>query len=160
MVYIHDGILISHKKKEWNNVICSNMDGPKDCHTEWSKSDRKGEISYDVSYMWNLKRRDKNELTCKVERERINLWLLGERYREGTFKEFRVDMYILLYLKWITHKNLLYSVWNSAQCYVVAWMGGGLGGEWIHMYVWLCCSPETITTLLITYNSIQNKKLK
>jgi len=61
--------------------------------------------------------------------------LLGERYREGTFKEFRVDMYILLYLKWITHKNLLYRAWNSAQCYVVAWMGGEFGGQWIHVYV-------------------------
>ena len=37
------------------------MDGPKECHTEWSKSDR-GEISYDISYMWNLKRNDTNEL--------------------------------------------------------------------------------------------------
>ena len=27
-------------KKEQNNAICSNMDGPRDCHTEWSKSDR------------------------------------------------------------------------------------------------------------------------
>ena len=26
-------------KKEWNKVICSNMDGPRHCHTEWSKSD-------------------------------------------------------------------------------------------------------------------------
>ena len=28
-------------KKEWNNAICSNMDGPGDDHTKWSKSDRK-----------------------------------------------------------------------------------------------------------------------
>ena len=34
-------------------------------------------------------------------------------------------------------------MWNSAQCYVAAWMGGGwLVGEWIHVYVWL--SPFTI----------------
>ena len=25
----------------WNNAICSNMDGPRDCHTEWSKSDKR-----------------------------------------------------------------------------------------------------------------------
>ena len=32
-------------EKEWNNAICSNMDGPKDSPPEWSKSDREGEIS-------------------------------------------------------------------------------------------------------------------
>ena len=46
-------------------------------------------------------------------------------------------MYTLLYLKWIIKKNLLYSVWNSAQCYMAAWMGGEFGGDWIHVYVWL-----------------------
>ena len=46
-----------------------------------------------------------------------------------------MDMYTLLYLKWITNKNLLYSTENSAQCYVAAWMGGEFWGEWIHEYV-------------------------
>ena len=31
----------------------------------------------------------------------------------------------------------LCSPWNFAQCYVSAWMGGGLEGELIHIYVWL-----------------------
>ena len=39
-----------------NNVICNNIDGPRECHTEWSKSDREGEISHDIPCMWNLKR--------------------------------------------------------------------------------------------------------
>ena len=51
-------------------------------------------------------------------------------------------MYILIYLKWITSENLLYSTWNSAQCYVPAWMGKKFGGEWIHVYVRL--SPFTV----------------
>ena len=42
-------------KKEWNNAICSNMDGPRDYHTKWNKSDRKRQIPYDIIYMWNLK---------------------------------------------------------------------------------------------------------
>ena len=46
-----------------------------------------------------------------------------------------MDMYTLLYLKWLTSKDLLYSTQNSAQCYVEAWMGGGFGGEPIHMYL-------------------------
>ena len=39
VVYIHNGILLSHKK-EWNNAICSNMGGPRDYHTKWSKSEK------------------------------------------------------------------------------------------------------------------------
>ena len=30
-----------------------------------------------------------------------------------------------------------YSTWNSVQCYVVGWVGGEFGGEWIHIHVWL-----------------------
>ena len=33
------------------------MDRPRDCHTEWSKSDKERQISYDVAYMWNLKKK-------------------------------------------------------------------------------------------------------
>ena len=43
-------------KKEWNNAICNNTDGPRDYHTKWSKSDRERQISYGISYMWNLKK--------------------------------------------------------------------------------------------------------
>ena len=38
-VQIYNGILLS-PKKEWNNAIYSNMDGPKDYHTKWSKSEK------------------------------------------------------------------------------------------------------------------------
>ena len=46
-------------------------------------------------------------------------------------------MYTLLYLKQITNNDLLYSIWNCAQCYVAIWMGGGFVVEWIHVYIWL-----------------------
>ena len=49
-------------------------------------------------------------------------------------KGFGINMYTLLYFKWITNKDLLYSTRNSAQCYVAAWMGGELRGERIHEY--------------------------
>ena len=38
VVYIYNGIQFI--KKEWNNAICSNMNGPRDYHTKWSKSER------------------------------------------------------------------------------------------------------------------------
>ena len=44
-----------------------------------------------------------------------------------------MDMYTLLYLKWVTNKDLLYRTGNSAQSYLAAWMRGGFGGEWIHV---------------------------
>ena len=40
-------------------------------------------------------------------------------------------------IKWTTNKDLLYITRNSAQCFVAAWVGGGFGGQWIHVYVWL-----------------------
>ena len=45
---------------------------------------------------------------------------------EGTVREFGMDMYTLLCLKWITNKDLLYNTWNSAQCYVPPGWEGGL----------------------------------
>ena len=46
-------------------------------------------------------------------------------------------MYTLIPFEWITNKDLLYSIWNSVQCYVAAWMGGECGGERLHVRVWL-----------------------
>ena len=37
-------ICIKWMKKEWNNAFCSNMDGPRDDQTKWSKSDRERQI--------------------------------------------------------------------------------------------------------------------
>ena len=55
----------------------------------------------------------------------------------GRVRELGMDLYRLQCLKWVTSKDLLFSPGNSAQGYVVAWMGGEFGGEWIHVYVWL-----------------------
>ena len=51
--------------KKWNNSICSNVDGPRDCHTKWTKLDRQRQTSYDITYMWNLKY-DTNKLIYKT----------------------------------------------------------------------------------------------
>ena len=42
----------------------------------------------------------------------------------------------------LSNKNLLYRTGKCEQCYVAAWMGGGVWGEWIHVYLWL--SPFTV----------------
>ena len=42
------------------------MDEPRDYYTMWSKSDRKRQVPYDITYMWNLKY-DTNEFIYKTE---------------------------------------------------------------------------------------------
>ena len=47
----------------------------------------------------------------------------GEHWGKRMVRELGMDIYTLLYLKWITNKDPLYSTGNSAQCYVAARMG-------------------------------------
>ena len=61
--------------------------------------------------------------------------------QEGTKQAVTISPYKVKSLKrieCITNKDLLYSMWNSTQHYVAAWMGG----EWIHIHVRL--SPFTV----------------
>ena len=57
---------------------------------------------------------------------------------EGRVREFGMDVYTVLCLKWITNKDLPYGK-GTAQRNVAAWMGG-VWGEWTR--VWL--SPLTV----------------
>ena len=55
---------------------------------------------------------------------------------KGIVRKFGMSMYLLLYLKWITNKDLLYSSGTTAQYHVAAWMGG-FEGEKICECIWL-----------------------
>ena len=69
----------------------------------------------------------------------------GDRIVKGLGKV----MYTLLYLKWITNKDLLYNTWNSAGVTQPGWEGlWGRMDTSIGMAESLRCSPETITTLV------------
>ena len=76
-----------------------------------------------------------NETDSDSENGLMFVW--GKDEGEEIVRGFGMDRYTLLYLKWITNKNLLNTTRNSAQCYVAALMKGEFGGEWIHVYVWL-----------------------
>ena len=54
---------------------------------------------------------------------------------EGIIREFGKVMYTLLYSKWVTNKDLLYSAWNSSQCWVAPGWEQGLGeSAYVYMY--------------------------
>ena len=112
---------VSHKK-EWNKAICHKKSGTKDYHT---KSDKEGPTSYDITYMWNLRKwykwsylQNTNRLT-DLENE---LWSVGAegRNRAGgrIVRKFVIALCTLPHLKWITSKDPLYSKGNSAQYYI------------------------------------------
>ena len=61
----------------------------------------------------------------------------GERRRGWDSQGVGIHVCTLLYFKWITSKDLPYSAWNTARCYVAVWMGREFGGEWVHVCVWL-----------------------
>ena len=44
------------------------MDGPRDYHTQWSKSDRERQIPYVITYVWNLGY-DTNEPVYKTKQK-------------------------------------------------------------------------------------------
>ena len=85
--------------------------------------------------MWNPKRHDTDNIQNRLTdlREQTYYGCQGEE----TVREFGTDMYTLLYLKWITNKELLYGAWNYAQCSMAAYLGGEFEVEWIHVYIWL-----------------------
>ena len=134
VVHTYNGILLSHKK-EWNNAICSNVDGPRNQHTKWSKSQTEGQISYDTTYMWNVKKwykwtylQNRNRLTdidnkltlTRRERERHKLGVWDWQTHTTIYK--------------INNKNLRYSTGNYIQYIVVTIMEKNLKKN-IYIYV-------------------------
>ena len=90
-----------------------------------------------------------------------------EGWEEGIVKEFGMDICTLLYFPWTTNKDLLYrnseflQYSRGPRSVLHATWGGGV---WMRMDPCvcipesLCCPPETTTTLLIGYPSVQNEK--
>ena len=63
-VYIHTGILLSHTE-EWNDAICSNIGGPRDYHTKWTKS--KKDKCHMISFLSVIFKNDTNEISYKTK---------------------------------------------------------------------------------------------
>ena len=99
VVHIYNGILHSHQKEQiW--VSCSEVVEPRDCYTEWSKSEREKQISYINPYVCNLEKHYLwNHLQGKngdpdVEKRPVDT--VGKR--KGWRKwESSIDMYTIMY---------------------------------------------------------------
>ena len=115
---------------------------------------------HDIPHVWILKRNDTNELTYITERDsqKKNLWLLGE----GTVRVVWEDYVHIVIFKM---DNLQGPTIQHMELYSMLCASLDGRGVWGRMDTCICmaesllCSPETITTLLIDYTPIQNKKL-
>ena len=115
-VYIHNGILLSHKKEQ-NNAICSNMGGTRDAHTERSKSERERQIPYGITDIWYLIY-STNERFHRKENHGLGEETCGCPGGEGGSgrdRELGVKGCQLLVLEWISNPILLCSIENSVQ---------------------------------------------
>ena len=69
MVHIHNGILLSHKEEQ-NWVICRDTDGLRDCHTEWSNTEREKNKCLRLMHTCGIwKKNSTDDLICKAETE-------------------------------------------------------------------------------------------
>ena len=126
VVHIYSGILL-HYKKEWNNAMCRDMDGHLQRYgwtwrlLHWGKSDRERQISYGITYTWNLKKWYK--WTYLQNRS----WVtdIENKYGKGRGKNKLGDWdwHIHATVNRITNENLLNSSGNSIQYLIMAYMG-------------------------------------
>ena len=84
------------------------MDGARDDH---SKSDKEGQIPYDITYMWNPKY-DTNE---HIYATKTGLQRLPRGLGEARTGSLGLIVCRLLYTGWINTKALLYSTGNYIQ---------------------------------------------
>ena len=68
--------------KEWNNAICCNMDGPRDYHPRWSKSDRERQ-TYDITYVESKKMIQVNLFTKQKQTHRHRKQIYGYQRGKG-----------------------------------------------------------------------------
>ena len=116
VVHIYNGILPLSHKKEWNNVICSNMNATRDYHTKWSQKETntiwyhlhvESKTWHNWSYLQNRKRLTDIENRLVVA--------TGEGGGRGMNWEFEVGRCKLLHVEWINNKVLLNSTGNYIQ---------------------------------------------
>ena len=121
-------------------------------HHGWSQrlsyQVREGQTSHDIIYVWNLKKKmiEMNLFTKQKQTQRENKLTVTKRERWGGInQEFWINRYILLRIKQITNKDLLYSTGNYIQYCIITYNGKESGkGIYICTTESPCYIPKTL----------------
>ena len=138
VVCICNGIFLNHNKEQtW--VICSEVDEPTACYTEWSKSEKE---KYIKAHMWNLGKwywwtylQGRNG-DIDIENRLVNTAGEGEG---GINWESSMDIYTLPRVKQTASGKLLHNretnlvLCDSPEGWDRAWVGGRLKREGIYV---------------------------
>ena len=110
------------------------------------KSDREGELLYDIPHMWNLRRNDTKQIYLqKRKRLRLENELMvaggeGEGWVEGIAREFGMNTCTLLYLKWTTSKDCI------TRALSVIWHPGWNVSLGENGYIYMCSRVPSLFT--------------
>ena len=86
---------------------------------------RQKEKYCDITYIWNLKKMIQINLFTKqkqTHRHRKKTYCYQRGWVRETNQEFGINIYNLLYLKWV-NKGFLYSTGNYPQCFIINFNG-------------------------------------
>ena len=108
-------------------------------------------------YKWTYLQTRVTELENKLRLQRLVGWW-GKDWGKGYLGSWMWTC-THCYLKWRANKVLLFSAWDSAQCYAAARRGEEFGGEQIKIYVWLN-PPSTWNYHNIVNRLDSNTKIK
>ena len=113
VAHIFNGILLSHKK-EWNNAICSNMDGPREIIV-LSEVRQKEKDKYHMTYHLYVGSQARHQWThlWDSHRHRADSQLPRGGGRKN--RECGVSRCKLLYAGWINNEVVLYNTGNYIQ---------------------------------------------
>ena len=83
--HTHTQWILVTNKISWNLSICYHMDGPEGYYSKWNKLER--QRLYDLIYMWNLKKMNKQNITeTPIDKE--NRLMVAKKGREMKNKKY------------------------------------------------------------------------
>ena len=116
---------ITQPWKEWNDAICSNMDGPGDSHTKWNKSEK--DKYHMISLICGIYENDTNEIIYETNRfidiDNTLMVTKGNWWWRGNLGGW--DYFIHTAICEIENKQgpLLYSMEKYTQYFVIIYKG-------------------------------------
>ena len=119
--YIQWPIIQPWKGQNW--VICRDVDGPREGHIDWSKSEKEKQISCINTCMWNLEKQYRQSYMQSRNRDTNT----EDKYMDTKFP--RLGGGEAGRNRWLTNTYWIINTGVSASCTVVLWVEGNPKGK-------------------------------